>query len=89
MKHELKIWPAYFEPVLKGDKTFEYRVNDRNYQLHDTLLLREYDPEKKEYSGREIEVTITYILYVAGNGNNYAIMAIRKDGQKGVKRNEH
>lgn len=81
MKHDLKIWPAYFEAVLNDDKNFEYRFNDRNYRTNDTLLLREYDPEKKEYSGREIEVTVTYILYV----DKYAIMAIRKNKAEPVR----
>lgn len=73
MKHELKIWPEYFAAVRNGYKTFEFRFNDRNYQQNDTLVLREYDPETKEYSGFEIVVKVTYILYVG----NYAIMAIR------------
>ena len=70
MKHELKIWPAYFEAVLSGNKTFEYRYNDRAFSVGDVLLLREYNTYKKEYSGREIEVTVTYILDVF---NDYVI----------------
>lgn len=42
--HSLKTLPVYFAAVLRGDKTFEVRKNDRNFQTGDTLVLREYDP---------------------------------------------
>ena len=44
MKHELKIWPQYFERVRDGSKTFEIRKNDRGFQFGDEVVLREYDP---------------------------------------------
>ena len=60
--HELKIWPEFFAHVLDGSKTFEYRLNDRNYQVGDTLFLQEYRPDTQSYTGRSIRKTITYIL---------------------------
>jgi len=48
MKHELKIWPQYFEPVSQGLKTFQIRKNDRGFQAGDTVVLREWDPELVE-----------------------------------------
>lgn len=44
--HKLKIWPRMFEAVQRGDKTFEIRKNDRDYQTGDTLVLEEWDPAK-------------------------------------------
>ena len=58
--HELKIYPKYFAAVLSGAKTFEIRKNDRDYQVGDMLLLREWD--NIEYSGRTIRAEITYIM---------------------------
>lgn len=52
MMHELKCWPRYFEPVSNGSKPFEIRLNDRGYQVGDTLLLREWDPDSERYTGR-------------------------------------
>ena len=42
--HHLKTWPAFFDAVERGDKTFEVRKNDRAFQAGDTLMLEFYDP---------------------------------------------
>lgn len=79
--HVLKTWPKYFEAVYFGDKTFEVRRNDRNFQVGDTLLLREWDPETEDYTGRKLEVQVTYMTDVADMGvlkEGYVIMGIRK-----------
>ncbi len=62
MKIEKKIWPAYFDKIMSGEKTFELRLADWECNPGDTLLLREWDPETKQYTGREIEKTVTYVL---------------------------
>ena len=59
-RHFVKITPQYFEAVLNGIKTFEVRYNDRNYKVGDTLILREF--QCCNYTGREIEKRIVYIL---------------------------
>jgi len=45
MKHELKIRPQFYEYVVSGRKTFEYRKNDRGFQPGDIVVLREWDPK--------------------------------------------
>jgi len=64
MKIEKKIWPKYFEKILSGDKTWELRLSDWDCQKNDILVLKEWDPEKKEYTGREIEKTVGYVARI-------------------------
>lgn len=58
---ELKIAPEYFVAQLIGVKNFEIRKNDRDYQVQDILKLREYDLDKKQYTGRSLYRKVTYI----------------------------
>lgn len=60
-KIEKKIWPEYFEQILQGKKTFELRLNDFDIADGDTLVLKEWDPETKLYTGREIEKQVGYV----------------------------
>jgi hypothetical protein len=59
--HQLKIWPHYFQDVEVGQKAFEIRRNDRDFRPSDALILNEYDPISKEYSGRSIRVFVIAI----------------------------
>ena len=58
---EKKIWPEYFQQVLDGKKTFELRLNDFEINEGDILVLKEWDPNTKEYTGREIEKKVGYV----------------------------
>lgn len=56
-----KIWPEYFEAVKNGKKKFEFRVADFAIKEGDELLLEEWDPETKEYTGRSISKKVGYV----------------------------
>jgi hypothetical protein len=62
MKIEKKVWPKFFEKILSGDKTFELRLADWKCDAGDVLVLQEWDPKTKDYTGREIEKKITYVI---------------------------
>jgi len=62
MKHEKKVLAVYFQKILDGDKTFELRLADWECVPGDILFLREWDSDKKEYTGRTIEKLVTYVL---------------------------
>lgn len=62
MKHEKKTWPEYFQKIIEGDKKFELRLADWECKEGDTLVLREWDPKTKDYTGRTMEKEVTYVL---------------------------
>ncbi|MGA2417958.1 MAG: DUF3850 domain-containing protein [Candidatus Staskawiczbacteria bacterium] len=57
-----KIWPEYFELVSSGKKKFELRLADFDVKEGDKLLLEEWDPKTKEYTGRKIEKRVNFVL---------------------------
>lgn len=57
-----KAWRELFEKVISGEKKFDARIADFEINEGDTLVLEEWDKDKKEYTGRKIEVVATYIL---------------------------
>ena len=59
---EKKTWPEMFELVLSGKKTFDARVADFNIKPGDTLLLREWNPKTKKYTGRKLKKKVAYVL---------------------------
>lgn len=95
---ELKILPKYFKAVQSGEKTFEIRKNDRDYEVGDTLLLRELNEctdrineactttIRKGYTGQEITKEVTYILGGGEYGleEGYCIMGLKPVGYKDI-----
>lgn len=57
-----KIWPDYFEEMKSNKKKFELRLADFEVKNGDILILEEWDPKKKEYTGRKIQRKVKYIL---------------------------
>ncbi|TFJ75461.1 hypothetical protein CKN94_07410 [Carnobacterium maltaromaticum] len=57
--HELKIAPCYYEEVITYRKMFEIRKNDRDFQVGDRVLLKEY--VNGEYTGKSVIFKIAYL----------------------------
>ncbi len=57
-----KIWPEFFEKVKSGKKNFELRLADFEIEQGDTLILEEWDPKTKQYTGRILEKKAKYVL---------------------------
>jgi hypothetical protein len=62
MTHALKTEEVFFKDIISGAKTFEVRKFDRPFKVGDTLLLQEYNAEKKTYTGEEWNGHIVYLL---------------------------
>lgn len=86
--HELKTDPDVFDAVAAGVKTFEIRLNDRDYQPGDGLLLRrtrdtgwamKNTGAPLEYTGEEFRCIVTYVLRgpVYGLADGWAILSFR------------
>src|SRR5690242_9595635 len=77
-RHRLKTWPAYYDAVASGSKKFEVRVNDRDFQPGDRLILACYDPGTGTFDGRELEFTAGYVLHggVSGIKPGYVVMSL-------------
>ena len=80
MVRDLKTWPVYFSAIAAEAKTFDVRKNDRNFQVGDTLRLREYSTGSNGYTGRIISRIVTYVLTAdqfPGITPGYCVMGIK------------
>jgi len=57
-----KVWPDYFKLIKSGQKKFELRLADFRIKVGDTLILEEWDPKKKDYTGRKMRKKAKYIF---------------------------
>jgi len=62
MRHTKKVWPEYFQKILDDKKTYELRLADWECNEGDILILQEWNPETKEYTGREIKKTVGTVI---------------------------
>lgn len=58
---EKKTWPEYFKKILTGEKTYDFRLGDFECNPGDILVMKEWDPKTKEYTGREIKKEVGYV----------------------------
>ena len=57
-----KTWREGFEKILSSKKTFDVRLCNFKCKEGDILVLEEYDPKTKKYTGRKLEKKITFVL---------------------------
>lgn len=88
MIHQLKIWPGAFDAVASGAKRHEVRGSDRDFEVGDSLVLREFVPDgtcdvatresRGIYTGRSLLRRITYITPAGSWGlpENVCVLSI-------------
>lgn len=60
--HSLKTWPAPFEALQEGRKRFEFRRDDRGYEVGHWLYLYRWDPDgPNEPDPDAVMAEVTYI----------------------------
>lgn len=80
MKVEKKCWPDWFEKIYSGEKNFEIRLADFDVSEGDILVLREWDPKTKDYTGRQIEKKVTFVAKMKDLTNYWPKEEIEKYG---------
>lgn len=48
-----KCWSEWFDKFCSGERTFELRLADFDLKDGDTIIMEEYNPETKQYTGRQ------------------------------------
>lgn len=66
MEIRKKTWPELFQKIKDGEKKFDVRIGDFECNKGDILVLDEWDPATKQYTGREIRKKIGYIFKTKG-----------------------
>lgn len=75
--HYLKTWPEYFQHVESGNKTFEVRKNDRYFEVGDILVLEEWRPDSKEYTGKLVDRKVTYVYFGGPVAPGFVVMGMK------------
>lgn len=80
--HILKTWPSSWDATYDGRKPFEWRRDDRDYEVGDQLVLLRWDPETSKYTGRGLVAEVTYMLrgrFEIPDG--YCVMGLKITGE--------
>jgi len=56
-----KVWKEYFEPLVSGAKQVDLCLAIFDVHEGDTLVIREWDKDKKTYTGRYAETIVTEV----------------------------
>jgi hypothetical protein len=94
-EHQLKCWPEYFDRLKSGEKRFEIRRNDRDFQVGDILVISAWSPALKRFieGRRPLRFKVTYILhgpfspvvYDRGLDSGWCIMSLEPYGESEAK----
>lgn len=76
--HTVKLETQYYERYSKRELTAQVRHNDRSYQAHDVLCVREFDPLLKIHTGNEYLAVIVSVDTVPGLIVGYVLLHTKK-----------
>ncbi len=78
--HCVKCWPPHYSDMVAGRKLFDWRKNDRDYQVGDIVVQQEFLPDPQKYTG---EMCAFEVIHMVGGGKfaiplGYCIMSVRR-----------
>jgi len=78
--HTIKLNEQFCDDVMEGLKTFEIRLNDRNYQVGDIIHFKPVTNDGNEYYHKIVNrvYQITYIISGWGLQNGYVAFSIKE-----------
>lgn len=76
---EKKVWPDFFKLIKSGKKNVEWRLADFGLKEGDILILKEWDPKSKKYTGRELRRSVKFVTKIDPT-KFYSIESIKKFG---------
>lgn len=90
--HEIKSWPRPFTAVTEGEKRADFRRDDRDYNEHDLVILREWIPLPEHerggsYTGAALVCLLTHIESAAapwGIPAGYVVLSLLPIARYGV-----
>jgi hypothetical protein len=82
-----KVWPEYFHQAKSWRKNFEVRMGDMEVEDGDTLVLHEWEPGEKRYTGRTLVRKVTYVMHLLPGSKIFDPEKFKKHGMKiiGIK----
>ena len=76
-----KCWPEFFEKFCSGERKFELRLADFKLETDDILVMEEFNPETKQYTGRKASFKCKRVEHSAQNPLQfYKIEDVEKHG---------
>ena len=79
--HKIKIRREYAAPVYEGEKTFEVRINDRDYKVGDYVRFQVVDNDGMTFIDHPLnnkEYVITYVLKNFFVESDWVVFSIRE-----------
>lgn len=62
MRVTKKAWPEFFQAIQSGKKKFDVRLAEFNCKPGDWLLLKEWNPKNKKFTGRKLKRKIAFVF---------------------------
>jgi len=60
-KIEKKAWAGIYDLFNSGERKLEIRLADFDLKSGDSIILKEYDPKMKKYTGRQTELKCKHV----------------------------
>lgn len=77
---EKKTWPELFQKVKSREKTFDVRLADFKCSKGDILVLKEWDPKTKTYTGRAVRRKVKFTIKTKSLEKFWSKTEIKKNG---------